>query len=238
MVFPARCPVCGRIVTGEDPLVCGGCRGVFKSTGSSVCKKCGKPLEDAALEYCSDCVRKRHEFIRNYAMWMYDDNMRKSIAHFKYHNRPEYAKFYAGQIFKRFKGEFSRIKIEAIVPVPLYIGRKKHRGYNQSQIFATELGKLLKLPVYPMLLRVKKTRPQKELDDYGRVQNLKGAFAWNEKWEKRWEKKQKRPVDVKTILLVDDIYTTGSTLNECAKVIKGHGEYDVYTLTVSIGRGM
>lgn len=194
--------------------------------------KCGKPLESSTREYCGDCNKREHAFVRNYAMWLYDSKMQSSIAYFKYHGRQEYARYYAQEICKRFGGQLKSLSIDAIVPVPLFIKKRKSRGYNQAEVLARELGGILGLRVYPgLLLRVKNTKPQKELDDFGRSRNLKDAFAYNEKWMK----KQKGIPVIKRVLLVDDIYTTGSTLDSCTRVLMENGILAVYGLTVSIG---
>lgn len=195
--------------------------------------KCGKPLGVQADEYCGDCERKEHIFIKNFAMWLYDDKMQSSIANFKYHGRREYARYYAQEINRRFGSRISALGIDAIVPVPLHIKKKKSRGYNQAQVLAKELGGLLGLRVCPLVLRVKNTRPQKELDDLGRSRNLKDAFIYNEKWAGR----QKDLPKIERVLLADDIYTTGSTLDACAKVLVENGISKVYGITISIGKG-
>lgn len=231
--FPVRCPACGRVVKGGERLICRECRGIFAGTGSNVCRRCGKPVGEEQ-DLCGDCKIKEHVFKRNFAMWIYNEDMQKSIADFKYHDRPEYAGFYAEEMVKRFKGEILSLKIEAIVPVPLYLGKKKLRGYNQAEVLAEKLGKGLEIPVYKnLILRVKKTLPQKELDNIERSRNLKGAFVWN----KKWMEKQKGEERIKSLLLVDDIYTTGSTMDECSRVLMENGVERVYGITVSIGSG-
>ena len=120
-----------------------------------------------------------------------------------------------------------RNKIEAIVPIPLHWTKKRQRGYNQAQLLAAEIGKQSGLPVYPNLLkRTRKTKPQKNLNDTGRKNNLKKAF-----------KTQENNVQLSRILLVDDIYTTGSTINEAASELRKAGIEQVYYVSVCIGRG-
>lgn len=222
------------MVNPKDGLICRDCRDAFVSTGSRVCKKCGKPLCLPTDEYCGDCERKEHIFEKNFAMWLYDSNMQSSIANFKYHGRTEYALYYAKEISRRFGRQILALSIDAVVPVPLFIKKKKSRGYNQAEVFAKELGRLLGLRVYPeLILRVKNTRPQKELDDIQRSRNLKDAFIYNENWIRR----QKGLPDIKRVLLTDDIYTTGSTLDACSRTLMETGISEVYGLTISIGKG-
>lgn len=222
------------VVNPKDGIICRDCRDAFVSTGSCVCKKCGKPLYGSTDEYCSDCERRGHIFAGNFAMWLYDSKMQSSIANFKYHGRREYAGYYAKEISRRFGRQILALSIDAVVPVPLYIKKKKVRGYNQAEVFAKELGRLLGLRVYPkLILRIKNTRPQKELDDLQRSRNLRDAFIYNEKWVRR----QKELPDIKRVLLTDDIYTTGSTLDACSRTLMENGISEVYGLTISIGKG-
>lgn len=222
------------MVSPKDGIVCRECRDVFVSTGSIVCRKCGKPLYRKTDEYCGDCGKKEHAFSQNFAMWLYDGRMQSSIANFKYHGRREYAGYYAREAGRRFGSRILALSIDAIVPVPLFIKKKKSRGYNQAEVFAKEVGRLLGLRVYPkLILRVKNTRPQKELDDLQRSKNLKDAFIYNEKWIRR----QKELPDIKRVLLTDDIYTTGSTLDACSRTLMENGICEVYGLTISIGKG-
>lgn len=118
--------------------------------------------------------------------------------------------------------------IEEIIPVPLHPARKRTRGYNQADILAEELGKILDIPVNrKVLYRIRNTKPQKNLDNMQRISNLKGAFAVS-----------KQQGVKKAVLLVDDIYTTGSTIHKAAYMLKLAGAEKVYFLTISIGQGL
>lgn len=115
--------------------------------------------------------------------------------------------------------------IDLIVPIPLHWRRKRKRGYNQAEIIAKNLEKLTGLPVDTRLIvRKKYTEPQKALDHKKRKKNLRGVFE------------VKRNLSHKRILLIDDIYTTGSTIDEAAKVLLGKGHNKVWFLTISIGQ--
>ena len=127
-----------------------------------------------------------------------------------------------------YEAQVRRWKIDEIIPVPLHKSRKRKRGYNQAGIVAEELGKLLHIPVnHRAVLRIRNTRPQKELNDTQRIHNLKGAFAVP-------ENQKIKP----NILIVDDIYTTGNTIERVAEKLKAAGAEKVYFLTISIGQGL
>lgn len=225
LIYPPRCPVCDGIVGGG--IICEPCRLRLRPVIEPLCKKCGKPLNSPEIEYCPDCGRKKHLYTRGRAAFEYDLVMRASISRFKYKNRREYANFYAQELLRSCKELVYSWKIDLIIPIPLHKSRRRKRGFNQAELVAKqvsrEMGILLSTD---SLLRIKKTNPQKELNDQERRNNLKNAFCV-----------VKDDVKFKKILLIDDIYTTGSTLDAAASVLLEHGAEKVYFLSISIGRG-
>lgn len=152
--------------------------------------------------------------------------MKKSMYAFKYNGRREYATFYAQSVVDQFGHIINSFNADYLMPVPLHAAKLNKRGYNQAQDFAEELSKLLKIPMSTALVRTKNTRPMKEMSDKGRADNIKNAF-----------KLKREDMKGKKIILVDDIYTTGMTMDECAKVLLDAGVASVYFITVCIGRG-
>ena len=224
LLYPPRCPICDSVVLpGEG--ICTACKKKVRPAVQPVCMKCGKPLSDGRKEYCRDCSRKKHAFIRGNALWVYENEVKSSIYRFKYQDRREYAKVYAWEIAKQ-HGKFMKSRgIGVIVPVPLHKKRKRRRGYNQAELLAKELGKLLGLPVRTdLLVRVRDTKPQKTLNDTERKNNLKEAFKTTE-----------NIVQLQYVLVVDDIYTTGSTLDAAASALIQAGAAGVYTCCIGIG---
>lgn len=226
ILFPPRCPVCDAVLhTGQR--ICADCRKEAVCVSEPVCKKCGKPMEDEQREYCADCLKRHHFFAQGKAVFVYGGGIRRSMYRFKYANKREYAEFYAQEAI-RLHGEWLEKKgIEAVVPVPMYFWKERGRGYNQAAVFAGALARRLGLPLERHLVRrVRDTTPQKELNDMERKANLKKAF-------------QLVPniVQYKRVLLVDDIYTTGSTVDAVAQVLLGGGVQEVYVLCISIGEG-
>lgn len=225
-IYPPRCPVCD-VIAAPGQLLCAGCTKEAVLIEEPFCKKCGKPLEDTRQEYCGDCMKKSHSFRQGRAVFIYQNGMKKSLYRFKYSNRREYAAFYAQHAVRLHGDWILRTQAEAIIPIPMYIGKKRQRGYNQAEVFARELGKRLGIPVDVKLVRrIRDTIPQKELNDKERHQNLKKAFQLTEDI-----------VRYKRVLLVDDIYTTGSTMDEVSDVLLLHGVRDVYYICISIGVG-
>ena len=126
--------------------------------------KCGKPLPETETEYCPDCMRREHGFEKGRAAFVYDQLMRASISRFKYHNRREYADFYAEELLRRFGRTLRSWQPDALIPVPIHKSRMRKRGFNQAALVADRIGERLGIPVEKeVLLRVKKTKPQKNL---------------------------------------------------------------------------
>ena len=227
LLFPRRCPVCHEVVEDRGESACRICRLKLSYVKEPSCRRCGKPLLAEEQEYCRDCAVKKHMFRQGRAPLVYDEVMRRSISRFKYGGRREYAGFYAEEILRKCGKEAKNWGAEVIVPIPLHPSRRRKRGYNQAELLAAELSGRLEIPVDKRpLYRVKKTKPQKELSGKERAVNRKGAFAV------RGDKAPYRKV-----LLVDDIYTTGSTIDEATRILLECGVGSVYFLCICVGRG-
>ncbi len=226
-VYPRTCPFCDKILPrGTD--ICNDCNNKLKYVVEPRCKKCGKQLTKEEQEYCYDCANHRHLYREGIAAFVYDEMVSKSIYRFKYYNRRTYAGMYARAIGERYGGHIARWQPDVFIPVPIHRDKLQKRGYNQAELIATELGRYLGIPVDGKYLRrIKRTRAQKELNRSERKKNLENAF-----------KISSNVVEYKKIVLVDDIYTTGSTLDECAKVLMAAGAQDVYFVSLSIGAGI
>lgn len=224
ILYPQTCCFCGK-VSGTE--ICPQCFKKIEYVKEPVCKKCGKPILNEEKEICDDCERYEHFFEQGKSIWIHKGVVRRSLYQFKYHNRRIYGKTYGKELFRLYGQKIKDWGIDVIIPVPLHKKRRRKRGYNQSEIIAHILGKLAHIPVdTKSVRRVRHTKPQKELNHKERRQNVKHAFAVNKQW--------KVPQNV---LIVDDIYTTGNTVDEIAKLIKEKGVQKVFFLTISIGQG-
>lgn len=228
LLFPRRCPLCGDIVIPRGEAVCPECRLAAPYVTEPRCAKCGKPLRYQEDEYCNDCHTRKHDYDKGLALFAYDDMVRQSIYRYKYENKREYADFYAAEICLRLGSEAKSWKADAIIPIPLHKSRLKQRGYNQSQLIAERVGATLDIPVLSdYVIRKKKTIAQKQLNPVERQNNLKRAF-----------KISRNDVKLDTVILLDDIYTTGSTIDAVAALLKNTGTGKVFFIALSIGRGM
>jgi len=124
------------------------------------------------------------------------------------------------------------LSVEGLVPVPIHKSKYRERGYNQAEVLAKGIGRELNIPVLSdLLIRNKKTLPQKQLSDKERLNNLREAFEYNSTYAEKLRRQPDR------LMLVDDIYTTGSTIEACTNVLKQNGVSYVYFITLCIGKG-
>lgn len=227
IIYPRRCPVCDDIVSVGDGLICRECVKKLPYIKEPCCMKCGKELRREEEEYCGDCRKWEHVYTQGKALFSYDKVMQQSVAAFKYKGRQEYAVLYGSEMARCFKTQLKRWGAEVLIPVPVHKSRCRQRGYNQAALLAESLSRHTGIPAdETVLVRRKKTEAQKTLNDKERRKNLQDAFQL-----------RKNVVQYKKIVLVDDIYTTGSTADACAGVLKEGGAEQVYLLCLCIGSG-
>lgn len=249
MVLPPACPICGKpvgaggkeIAGGKDGTggkdiagrkeiaegVCARCRGRVSYICEPICLKCGKPIASENKEYCADCETLNHVFDRSVAVYEYSDSIKDSIYRFKYYNKREYAVCYGNEMARNCMAYLRQWKPDVIIPVPIHESKLKSRKFNQAELIAKSLSVKTGIPMdCDILFRVKKTSPMKELNNESRRKNLQNAFQVSRK-----------VVRYKKVLVVDDIYTTGATLDACAKILKESGVVEVYGITLCVGDG-
>ena len=227
LVYPRRCPVCDKAVKPFGSLICEECKKKIKYIKAPYCQKCGKELKDKRAVFCHDCGCKEHSYDSGMALFAYT-SVSDSIYRFKYCGRQEYAAYYGDRIATVLGERILALKPDVLVPVPIHASKKRVRGYNQAQLIADEVGKRLGIPVESKLVeRVKKTVPMKDLSAQERQNNLKRAF-----------KIRYNDVKLNTVIIVDDIYTTGSTIDAIAKELHRIGVKHIYFIALAIGNGM
>ncbi len=226
LFFPPRCAVCDGLLKIHEQGVCLKCEPALHRIREPRCVKCGKEVAKDSDIFCPDCSIHAHRFESGRALFLYNDAMKKSIYRFKYAGRKEYAAFYADEMAREFASWIRSTGAEAIVPIPLHETRLKERGFNQAELIARRLSASVSVPVRSdILVRWTDTRKQKELNASERENNLKKAF-----------KTTRNDVKLDTVLLIDDIYTTGSTMDAAAGCLKEAGVGKVYMMALSIGR--
>lgn len=227
LLYPRRCPICDEILLPREGLVCENCRKKLPYIREPLCKKCGKKLRSREKEYCRGCKTGRHLFCEGRAVFVYERALRRSIGRMKFQNRREYGEFYAREMAAVYARSLSRWEIRTILPIPMHRKKARRRGYDQSCLLARRMGELTGIPTEEeCLVRIWQTLPQKELDAGERKKNLKGAFA------------VRNPELIKEpVLLVDDIYTTGATLDAACEALNSQGISRIYFLVLAAGNG-
>lgn len=227
LFYPEVCPLCDKVIDGKHEKICKDCSIKLEPIKSPSCLKCGKEIEDEEQDCCKDCASIPRHYIKGFPALNYSEEMAKCLSRFKYHNMRCYGGFLADVIFKERGKEILLCKPDVIVPVPVHKTKLRDRGYNQAQVLAYELSKRLRIPVdTELVIRDAKTKPQKELGSKEREENLKKAFISSQKI-----------VKYKSALIVDDIYTTGATVEACTAVLHAMGIKDIYYTSVCIGKG-
>ena len=231
ILYPPSCPVCGTLLVGKEREA-GFCRKCMKEVvpvTEPSCKKCGKLIGDAGAEYCEDCAGggSRHLYTQGKCLFLYDGPMRGVMYRFKYGNKRFYARSFAACAVRNHSDWIRRAGIDIILPVPMYRGKEKARGYNQAAVFAKALSEATGIPATDsILIRTVNTVPMKGLSDSARRRNLKNAFHM-----------QSNLVQFKRVLLVDDIYTTGTTVDAAAACLLEGGADAVYCMYICAGDG-
>ena len=221
LLFPRRCPICDRPVKPYGALICEDCAQV------PVCMKCGKPVE-AEEEYCADCAARKHLYYRGMAVYRYR-SVSGSLYRFKYDGRREYADYYEvgmARALERFLAQTGPEHApDLLIPVPCSKKRVMKRGYDQAAVLADHLSERTGIPVQKgLLVRVSDTRALRGMSASERHKNLKKAFHV-----------YGNGVRLKSIMLIDDIYTTGATIDACAGALLEAGAKEVSFLTLAIG---
>ena len=227
MLYPDCCPFCGSIRADTDG-VCKKCRQKLVEPAEPLCKRCGKPIAHREQEFCHDCLeRKEKRFETGRSLWLHQKPVSDAVYRLKYPDCRCYARYFAWEMWKRFEWQIRRWEIDVLIPVPIHIKRRRKRGYNQAELLAEALSDFSGIPVDPdVVVRVKNTSAQKGVLGRERKNNLQGAFSQGAS-EKKY----------RNALIIDDIYTTGSTISAVTEQLMIRGIKKVYFMTISIGQG-
>lgn len=224
LLYPKRtkCSICGR-ETFE--AVCSSCLSLLEYIEGRVCLKCGKGIEDEYdANVCPDCKRDDKNFDMAFSCFQYKD-MGKIIIHkLKYENCKEVSYTLGRLMYQKIVDE--GISLDAVVPVPIHESKEAIRGFNQAQLIAEEIASRLGIPLWNCIARTKATTEQSKLDKINRNLNVHNAFCINVLYNN---------VRNESVLLVDDVYTTGSTADECSRILKLQGVQRVFVVTAATG---
>lgn len=231
-VFPNVCLGCEKEIPKKD-YFCVKCSKEVEKIKKDYCVICGKPHESLG-DICFDCKKTKRYFDKGRGMFVYYGIIKENIAGSKFFSKTwivrKYGEMLALYYQEEVKNDFD-FPIDMVLPVPISKKRRRKRGYNQTEILGKAFSIATKIPMHTdIMIRVKETIPQKELSNRKRKENIKNAFDCLEKTRDK--------IVGKNLLIVDDIYTTGTTINEIAYMLKQYGANKVYFLTVAIGSGL
>lgn len=218
LVFPSACGACGAPVAA-GALFCGPCESLIEPLPASRCPLCGRPGPAAA---CPACAEAKPAYDAAWALARHSGPLAQAVRAFKYQRR-----YWLGPALARLLATAPRngAAAELIAPVPLHPRRLLRRGFNQAAVLARGLAGQTGVRLAPQLLRrLRHTRPQVGLDPAARRANVAGAFGLGRGWAGR--------LDGAAVLLIDDVFTTGATVAECAQVLKQAGAAWVEVLTL------
>ena len=208
--LPPRCPACGVIVAQVDNF-CADCWRQIEFLGSGGCDTCGLPLQATEAEQCAACLAKPPRIQRTRAAVAYDDLSRGLAIRLKYGRKVAIARTMARYMAQLIGSEGAD---QVLVPVPLHRTRLWRRGFNQSALVARELSRRLGIKAEPLALRrIRRTPPLKGMTPLQRRKTVAGAFRVADQ----------AAVSGKTVILIDDVLTTGSTAEACARTLKRAG---------------
>lgn len=235
LVFPYNCLLCrgslfvnGRGLPTDEKrdILCNRCVGTIEPNRPPFCSKCSRPVLDCDSPLCRDCLKTELHFDQAWGACLYTGAVRRLIHLFKYNHKTSLRKPLVDMIFS-FLDDYKipLQSFEAIVPLPLHPARMRERGYNQAQLLSQPIAARLGTDhITDNLIRMRPTQNQALLGKKDRWTNIRGAFKI----------KNVKPFSKKSVLLVDDLLTTGITASEAAHVLKEAGAARVGVVTLAI----
>lgn len=219
-LFPETfcCAACGRELFSGEPF-CPDCYGRLTRNDGHFCKRCGMPLPGEG-DYCSRCVDRSVAFTCARSAFVYDEGLKPTLRRFKEKGEAWLARPLAVEL-ERYRREFA-LEADVLTFVPLTRAKERRRGYNQSRLLAEALSERSGIPCEAMLERVEDRPAQKDLSFPERQVNLRGCFRLL----------PARGYETRRVLLVDDVMTTGATVNECCRILSKVCENDVKVFTI------
>ncbi len=227
VIFPPRCLTCDIVLDHhENPPVCSLCYSKIKFITSPICICCGIPFTgaDESNHPCGDCIISKPAFLFARAVGHYEATLLDAVHNFKYKGKIATGKA-LGQLMAQYEyPAFNISDFTLIMPAPLHARRLRERGFNQSVILAKEIAGRYNLPLdFLTLRRYIHTEPQVHLGKKERESNVRGAF----------DVKDPGKILNQNIILIDDVYTTGSTVKECSRILMKKGAASVAVLTIA-----
>lgn len=227
ILYPRYCYVCKKSLTNSENLyLCWSCLRQIPLIRGPICRRCGMALGTMEAKSCLACHHQKFAFQETRCAGKYQATLRDLILSFKFHGAIHLQYLLAGMIAWQIRTHPFPVPPEAIVPVPMLPSDEYRRGYNQAEVIAIILAQRLKIPCYRHGLEKKKSNArQADLTRQERKKNVVDAFGVSPAYHILLQHK--------TVLLVDDIFTTGSTAHECARTLRKNQARHVYVATIA-----
>ena len=228
-ILPSQCPCCETYLEEGRKGICPDCFSKIRWIAPPFCSICGMPFVSTEVENhpCGACVKKTKYFTMARALGYYEGPLQETIHRWKYEGKSSLSPIFGEWMAEKFPHYWDPKGFDLILPVPLHIRRLRERGFNQALLLAKELSRRTGIPCRMRVLQKKvPTLPQVQLSGAEREKGVRGSFHILRGEE----------LEGKTVLLVDDVYTTGATVNECSKVLlaAGTARVDIFTLAHAI----
>ncbi|MDR0273531.1 MAG: ComF family protein [Clostridiales bacterium] len=222
-LYPPACISCRTLLplNENERFICVACNNLLEPIGMPFCKKCGSPMQSEKI--CASCYGKIFFFENNRAAFTYDELIRDMIRDMKFRNKKRIALGF-GMIWARQIEKIENTENTFFLPIPLHPKKQRERGFNQAEILTKPLSEKLGIPISHTVIRTVDTPPQAGLHFSQRVENVRDIF----------EIRAGESVAGKNYIITDDIFTTGSSLNECAKLLINNGAAHVSCMTFAI----
>lgn len=221
-LFPAKCNCCNRLVDTRG--LCTDCWTKITWISEPKCAICGLPFITDIDSICAQCIAKRPYFDKAVSVFVYNEFSKQIILKFKHSDATYLYEQLANWMYRSAVSEIT--KADMLIPVPIHFFKRLKRKYNQSELLAREISRLSGIKYEPRILKkIKQTLPQEGLSGKARRKNIAGSFGIDEKLGSL--------ILNRKIILVDDVFTTGTTVNECSKILKNLGAQTVVVITLA-----
>ena len=227
LIYSAQCVMCETTLQFDEKYICHACQSKIAPLREPLCRKCAcelAPFLAHTRRMCSSCASKKFYYTRCLSVIRYDELTKRVLHEVKFKKRRSLMNIFNEQLRRQLARMREELITRIVIPVPLDHKRKYERQFNQSELLAKKISRFCRLPYTSKILkRIKKGIPQSMLNRKERLSNLAGAFMVQ----------HKKAIEAKKLLLFDDVFTTGSTVNECAKVLMDAGARDVTVFTLA-----
>ncbi len=223
LIYPNKCLSCQEVIS-YDANFCPSCWQSLEYIKSPFCKICAFPFELQIItteKICANCLTKKQYFDETIAIYCYNETIGKAIANFKYRDQTYFAKIFAKNLKNIAQQQINQSDI--ICAVPIHYNKLKIRQFNQSILLAKFLDN--KKLIHDLIYKIADKKSQVKLTKKQRLKNLKNSFKINPRYEKKLKDK--------TVILVDDVITTGTTINSVAKILKQNGAKKIIVLAIA-----